>query len=114
VSKFLKCWEKLSGIETDFKPYGAQDVTGKFVIYAVNPGKEYMKGGKKSDKPGQPEGFQKTLNGFNTRADRTAFSGTVMIMVAGDQGFGGKNRKGNAGSQKEKKNFIFEAWFHWL
>jgi hypothetical protein len=31
VFKFLRCWERLSGIETDFKPYGAEDVTGKNV-----------------------------------------------------------------------------------
>jgi len=60
VFKFLRCREKFSGVKTDFKPYGAEDVTEKFVIYAGCPGKERVKGGEKNGKPGQPEGFQKT------------------------------------------------------
>jgi hypothetical protein len=66
-----------------------------------------MKSGKKDSKPGQLEGFQKTLNGFNARADRAIFSGTVMIILTGDQGFGGNDQEDNAERQKEKKDFIF-------
>jgi hypothetical protein len=50
-----------------------------------------MKGGKKDSNPGQFEGFQKTLNGFYLYTDRAVFSDTIMIMVTGDQGFGGND-----------------------
>ena len=73
-----------------------------------------MKGGKKDGKPGQTECFEKTLNGFNMQANRAIFTGTVMIMLTGDQSFGGNDQKGNADRQAENKYFPGEARFHRL
>jgi len=54
-----------------------------------------MKGGKKENKPGKVECSKKTFNNFNLHANRAAIPRTFMVMLAGDQSFGGNNRKNN-------------------
>ncbi|MDR2702177.1 MAG: hypothetical protein LBB72_07080 [Spirochaetaceae bacterium] len=72
-----------------------------------------MTDGKKDSKPGQLEGSNKTFKGFDVQTNKAAFPCAAMIMLTGDQGFGGKGRKGNTGRQDEEQCFPFGAQFHY-